>query len=75
MKEYRVEQQDVMIETSFSCDRCGEELSDNEMQRQEAWSITTEGGFASVFGDLATVSIDLCQGCVSEVLGKWLRIS
>jgi len=41
---------------------------------QERLSIDHLGGFESVFGDGNTVRLDLCQYCVREALGPWLRI-
>lgn len=28
-----------------------------------------------MFGDGSTISVDLCQDCVQQVLGEWLRIT
>lgn len=32
-------------------------------------------GFDSVFGDRSTISLDLCQHCVRDVLGQWIRVT
>jgi hypothetical protein len=32
------------------------------------------GGYSSIFGDGNSVSIDLCQGCLKQNLGPWLRV-
>lgn len=59
------------------CDRCGREISadgvDNEWP--ERLAISFRGGYGSIFGDGSLVECDLCQHCMKEVLGAWLRIS
>lgn len=57
------------------CDRC-ERLSElGEMEFEEYVSLDHKAGYASVFGDGNQVQIDLCQHCVKELLGQWLRIA
>lgn len=41
----------------------------------EKLSLSFTGGYTSVFGDGAEISIDLCQQCLKDVLGPWLRIT
>jgi len=31
------------------------------------------GGYHSVFGDGMEIEIDLCQQCLKDLLGKWVR--
>ncbi|MFP3891185.1 MAG: hypothetical protein ACLFVM_12930 [Ralstonia sp.] len=58
-----------------TCDRCQRRLtSDEPGEWQERLSFDHSCGFDSVFGDRNTVSLDLCQHCVREVLGQWLHI-
>ena len=44
------------------------------MEVQEFLCFYTTGGFLSVFGDEALIELDLCQYCVAELLGKYIRI-
>lgn len=61
--------------SACACDRCGRRMSpDDPYEWQEKMSLDWEGGFDSVFGDGTHVSLDLCQHCIRETLGQWLRI-
>ncbi|GAA0833691.1 hypothetical protein [Cupriavidus pauculus] len=57
-----------------TCDRCKRRLTPDNGEWQERLSFDHACGFDSLFGDGNTVSLDLCQRCVREVLGQWLRI-
>lgn len=41
----------------------------------ERVSINFHGGYHSIFGDGNVVEMDLCQHCVKEVLGQWIRVT
>lgn len=58
------------------CDRCDRlaEVGDSELEFQEFASINQRAGYASIFGDGNHVQVDLCQHCLKDVLGRWLRI-
>ena len=58
------------------CDRCDRlaEVGDAELEFQEFVSINQQAGYASIFGDGNHVQVDLCQHCLKDVLGRWLRI-
>lgn len=58
------------------CDRCDRlaEVGDSEIEFQEFVSIDRKAGYASIFGDGNHVQVDLCQHCLKDVLGPWLRI-
>lgn len=58
------------------CDRCDRlaEVGDAELEFQEFVSIDLKAGYASIFGDGNRVQVDLCQHCLKDVLGRWLRI-
>lgn len=74
MREYRP--QTVQELVVCTCDRCKRRLTPDEPgEWQERLSFDHSCGFDSVFGDCNTVSLDLCQRCVREVLGQWLRIA
>lgn len=57
-----------------SCNRCGRRLSIDDSDWHERLSISWRGGFESIFGDGAEISIDLCQECVEKTLGPWLQV-
>lgn len=57
------------------CDRCGRRTEEGDMDWPERLSIDFVAGYASVFGDGNRVQLDLCQHCLREVLGEWLRVS
>ncbi|MCX4163592.1 MULTISPECIES: hypothetical protein [Paraburkholderia] len=57
------------------CDRCGLRIQLGEPGWDGKLSIDWHEGPASPFGNGATVSIDLCQNCARDTLGKWLRIA
>lgn len=59
------------------CDRCGREMRKDapDLEHQERLAIRFRAGSDSVFSDGALVESDLCQHCVREVLGPWLRVT
>jgi hypothetical protein len=67
----------VTVTTHVTCDRCGREMvpNDQDFEHQERVAISFRGGYSSVFGDGNLVEADICQHCVQEVLGPWLRIT
>ena len=63
----------------FTCDICGKSYGclladEGVMEAQEFINIRFEGGYGSVFGDESKVECDLCQHCLKEHLGKYLRV-
>jgi hypothetical protein len=57
------------------CDKCGKRIeADDVMEMQETLTLVIHGGYASVLGDGSIYDLDLCQGCVSDVLGPYLRL-
>ncbi|CAD6548242.1 hypothetical protein ACFQ3P_40930 [Paraburkholderia sabiae] len=59
----------------FTCDRCGQRVPGDDPGHAEKQSLAWRTGAHSVFGDRKNVRIDLCQHCVRDVLGAWLKIS
>jgi hypothetical protein len=59
------------------CDRCHREMGpDNkDFELQERTAIRFRGGYGSIFGDGNLVEADICQNCLQEVFGKYLRIT
>ena len=56
------------------CDRCGRETVRGETEFYEMTSIGFRAGYGSIFGDGNHVAVDLCQHCLRDTLGAWLRI-
>ncbi|MFM0217800.1 hypothetical protein [Paraburkholderia caledonica] len=75
MLEYR--DRIVQEAAACTCDRCrkGMTSDDHDSGWHERMSLSFRGGFDSIFGDGNKVSIDLCQQCVRDTLGAWLRIT
>ena len=65
---------EISVVSGMNCDRCGNDVCD-DLDLQEALHIDTVGGYNSIFGDENRIQCDLCQDCVKEVLGPFLRIS
>lgn len=73
MKTYR---EAVTYElAALTCDRCGTTAMSDDLPREEFVSIAFEGGYNSIFGDGSSVAIDLCQHCLRDTLGDWLRVN
>jgi len=59
---------------SITCDKCGKVISpDDWMEWQEIVTISFRGGFGSIFGDEGSFRCDLCQYCLKETLGKYIK--
>ncbi len=64
---------------SITCDKCKREWSCKKehnydpMEIQEFTHLAFTGGFASVFGDMNTVNVDICQHCLKELIGDFCR--
>lgn len=68
---------DTVVE--IVCDRCQKCFKENgDDWHDDGWheiqSLEFVGGYESIFGDGSSVSVDLCQHCLKETLGQWLRI-
>lgn len=61
---------------SYTCDCCKKVLSVEdwiEMQEMLHWRM--RGGYGSVFGDEANISLDLCQACTKKLLGEYVQVN
>ena len=61
--------------SSITCDRCGQTWQADTVDAAEFTSIDFTGGYGSIFGDGSHVELDLCQQCLKQTLGQWLRVS
>lgn len=64
----------VSVVHQIRCDRCGKEAQRGEPGFVEMTSIGFDAGYGSIFGDGNRVDIDLCESCLRETLGTWLRV-
>ncbi len=74
MKNYRTIQKSVDQLLEVVCDRCGKTISVDDFSYAEILSIDTVCGYGSIFGDMHRLKLDLCQECVKDTLGQWLRV-
>ena len=56
------------------CDRCGKEVERGGPELSAMTSIDFLAGYASIFGDGNRVELDLCEPCLRDTLGTWLRV-
>ncbi|MGF1760697.1 hypothetical protein L4D76_22800 [Photobacterium sagamiensis] len=61
--------------SQLTCDKCGFTASSEDAEFHEFLCIDKTGGYNSVFGDGNHIELDLCQDCLKELLGSWIRIS
>jgi hypothetical protein len=72
MKKF--EEKTVQSLVSLKCDCCGRESKiEDDYEASEFVSLEFVGGYKSIFGDGTHVSIDICQYCLKEKLGIWLK--
>ncbi len=57
---------------SIQCDKCGK-VFDDEIEIQEFHRIHFTGGYGSVFGDGDSISCDICQYCLKEMIGSFCK--
>jgi len=59
-----------------TCDRCGKKMADDEPLGgyNNRTQIRFRAGYASLFGDGNKIEGDLCDRCLYELLGPYLRI-
>jgi len=76
MKHQMTVRQVVEVTDNIECDVC-HKIFDPKLdifETQEFLYIDFRGGYGSVFGDENKVECDICQRCLKELLGKYLRI-
>lgn len=64
------------VVSSITCDICQRRFSfeDDVFEVQEFTHIRKTGGYGSVFGDGDSIELDMCQHCLKEKLGGYIRI-
>ena len=58
----------------LTCDKCGFTASNKDIEFHDFFCIDKNVGYDSVFGDGNHVELDLCQYCLKELLGNWIRV-
>ena len=79
MIHYEQKMASMRVLTSYECDKCEKVYKtgmeyDDCMEAQEFLHVNLVGGYYSIFGDMACIQCDLCQSCLKELLGPYLRI-
>jgi len=70
----KIKTEETVIEF-IECDICHKKFyRDDFIETQEFHCIDFIGGYGSIFGDEARIQCDLCQNCLREKLGSYLRI-
>lgn len=64
----------VSVVQLIRCDRCGKEAERGEVDFGEMTLIGFDAGYNSIFGDGNRVEADLCESCLRDTLGAWLRV-
>jgi hypothetical protein len=59
---------------SIDCDRCKKSYDPDSLEVNNFISYCGAQGYGSKIGDGKIIGIDLCEECVVQVLGPWLRI-
>lgn len=68
--------QDIIV--SKTCDICKKTVRDCKEEWIEYGNFvrfSDRCGYGSIFGDGSLIEIDICQHCLNEKLGKFLRIN
>ena len=72
MKHVMGENTRIELVYGYTCDSCQMEIvTPSELQESLTWS--NRGGSGSVFGDGTDMTLDLCQRCIKEHLGKFIQ--
>lgn len=59
---------------SIMCDIC-QTRYENPIEIQGCYQVRKTGSYGSIFGDGTTIECDICQHCLKERLGHYLRVS
>jgi hypothetical protein len=72
--QYKQIQETRSVVTTITCSRCKMVIEPTDfIQWQELQSIGFTGGYGSVFGDGVSVSVDLCQQCLYDLIGDFVE--
>lgn len=65
----------VSVVNQIKCDRCGKLTERGEFEFHSMTSIDFNAGYDSVFGDGNRIEIDICEPCLKDTLGSWIRLN
>ena len=68
------EKTETAVIKSITCDVCKEEYKET-FDLQEFVHLDFDCGYGSIFNDGNTIECDICQHCLKEKLGDYLRIT
>jgi hypothetical protein len=73
MHQIESRQHDVKV---IHCDRCGKEMSEDKPWDgyNNRTQIRFRAGYCSLFGDGNKVEGDLCEQCLYDLLGRYMRV-
>jgi len=80
MLKFRTEKKEIedKILDKVVCDVCKKEYNyagtDDIEEVQEFQHIRFTGGYGSIFGDDVSFETDICQHCLKEKLGEYIRV-
>ncbi len=64
----------VSVVDQIRCDRCGKEVELGEVGFAKMFSTGFNAGYNSIFGEGNRVEVDICEPCLQDTLGPWLRV-
>jgi len=76
-RTYKTRQEESIFLDTLTCNRCGFTVTrsdDDVLEWQEFMMWRNLGSYGSVFGDGNLIELDLCQRCVKELLGEYVRV-
>lgn len=74
MQTVEVRRVKTAVVTALTCDKCNTQYDITEtIEVQEFLRVRFTGGYAAVLGDGSSYELDLCQYCVKDLLGPYLR--
>ena len=71
-KEIKTHQYEEVI--SVICDYCKKDIPVDSIEGQEIQRIDFIGGYGSVFGDGIRVRVDICQDCLRDHIGEYIKL-
>ena len=77
MKNYKAEEvtRTENVLESITCDVCGTTYDGDDLAVQEFLQINYQAGYGAELGDTNHIECDICEKCVIEKLGKYLRVT
>jgi len=79
MKTYVKEKIEVRNLNKVQCDVCKKEANIEDVDEmsfiQEMTHISYTGGYGSIFGDMNKIELDICDKCLNEQLGNFIRVN